>query len=291
MRTALVLGGGGAAGWLYHAGVVRALGDLGWDAAGADLIIGTSAGAAVAAGLRYGASADEFVASILRGPSDEERAEFRRQMEGRSRSYRPLSASLARHALPGGAGIGVAVAGMLPRGFYPTNGLGRFPGVNGHRAWPAGLWIPAVRVSDGELVVFGRDRRDVAVHDAVEASSAVPGLFAPKDIDGEAYVDGGVGSPTHADLAAEARPDLVVVSSPMTRPSRQPLHLLARRRLAAELADLEREGIATIVVEPAAGAEVFGGFPRSSPEKAPLILEEAARATLAAAAASPLAAA
>ncbi len=291
-RIAFVLGAGGVAGWLWHAGVIDALADqAGWDAHAADLVIGTSAGAAVAAGLRYGATADEFVGAIVPGPTAAERAEFRKALEGRTRTWRPPAPGLLRHVLPGGSGWLVAAAGVIPSGIYPTYGLGRFPGVNGHESWPDGLWIPATDATSGGVVVFGRDRHDVDVHDAVEASSAVPGLFEPKPIDGRHYLDGGLTSPTHADLAAGA--DLVIVSSPMTRPSRRPLAAFARRRLFQELRALHEAGVPALVIQPEDGEEAFRGFPRRNPAGAPVILDSAAAAVrhaLAAPEAAPLAA-
>jgi len=79
------------------------------------------------------------------------------------------------------------------------------------------LWINAVRLETGRRVTFGRDLRvttDVAT--AVAASCAIPGFFAPVAVDGVRYVDGGVHSPTNADLVAGLELDLVVVSSPMS---------------------------------------------------------------------------
>lgn len=52
------------------------------------------------------------------------------------------------------------------------------------------LYITAVRLSDGELHVFG-DNPDETVGDAVMASTALPPFFPPWQIDGSAYVDGG----------------------------------------------------------------------------------------------------
>lgn len=281
MRINLVLGAGGAAGWVFHAGVLRTLlNDAGWDAHAADLIVGTSAGAAVAAGVRAGSDPDHIVASVTQGPSEADRAAYREVMESRKRTFRPLSPGLVRHVLPGGQGVGVAAAGLLPAGWFPTDPLGRFPGVNGHDTWPNGLWITAMRARDGELVVFGRDRSDILVHEAVEASSAVPGMFQPKEIDGERYLDGGLVSPTHADLAVAGRPDLVIVSSPMTRPSRRALPILAKWRLGPELRELERSRVATYVIAPDGdGDELFRGFPRRNPERAHAIVELASAQT------------
>ena len=78
---------------------------------------------------------------------------------------------------------------------------------------------------------------------AVAASCAIPAFFAPVSIDGVRYVDGGVHSPTNADLVAELALDLVVISSPMSiarggvrvAPD-QPARRLARFALAREVA-------------------------------------------------------
>src|SRR5215207_3097050 len=52
---ALVLGAGGTVGHAFHAGVLSALAEVvGWDARQADIVVGTSAGSAVAALLRAG---------------------------------------------------------------------------------------------------------------------------------------------------------------------------------------------------------------------------------------------
>ncbi len=255
-------------------------GEAGWDPHSASLLLGTSAGAAVAAGVRGGATAGEIIARVTRGPTQEERERYQEQMANRQRSFRPVAPSLVRHVWRGRRGIAVAFGGLLPTGWFPTEPLGEFPGLNGDRTWPKGLWIPAVRLSDGELVVFGRDRTDLTVREAVEASSAVPALFRPKRIGDERFVDGGLPSPTHADIAADCDPDLVIVSSPMTRPGRRPLRILARRHLANERSVLARRGIPAIVIEPPEGsADVFKGYPRRNPAAAPRILELAAAAT------------
>src|ERR1039457_2410103 len=55
---ALVLGGGGVAGIAWMTGVLAGLADAGQDVTGADLLVGTSAGAAVAAQVGSGLSLD-----------------------------------------------------------------------------------------------------------------------------------------------------------------------------------------------------------------------------------------
>ncbi len=105
-------------------------------------------------------------------------------------------------------------------------------------------------------------------------------MFRPRRIGEFRFFDGGAASPTHAHLALEVQPDLVIISSPLTRPSHRPMALLARRRLNAELAALSDGGIPTLVIEPPAEANgLFRGFPRRDRERAEHITELARSAT------------
>lgn len=275
-KLGLVLGGGGALGWVYHAGVLAALADRGIEVADIDLVVGTSAGAAVAASARAGASARAIVEMMAVGPTSEQREQLLADVRSAPKSLRPLSPGLARQAVRARSNPVMALAGILPRGWFPTGFADRFPGIPDLGAWPDGLWIPAVRALDGQLEVFGRERHDVSVSDAVAASSAVPGMFQPKRLGGVDYIDGGVVSPTHADLLIGTEVDRVVVSSPMTRPSRRYLARHARRRLAIEVTLLEQAGKEVLVVQPSERlVEVATGFPRSRPEAAFAIAEQA----------------
>ena len=73
----------------------------------------------------------------------------------------------------------------------------------------------AVALDTGERVVFGRDAR-ATVADAVSASCAVPGYFAPVVIDGRRFIDGGAHSMVSLDLLADSDLDLVIVSAPLS---------------------------------------------------------------------------
>jgi NTE family protein len=281
MSVGLVLGAGGATAWVFHTGVLGTLQtEVGLDPAGVDIIVGTSAGASVAATIRAGLDVDEIFRAATRPPKREEQRAMLNELRTARKTLRPLSIGLARHFLPGGHGATLAVAGLLPPGWFPTGFLASFPGMDHFERWPDGLWVPATRASNGEVVVFGRDRTDVPVHAAVEASSAVPGMFRPRVIDGVAYIDGGVTSSTHADLLVDAGVDRVFVSAPMSKRSRRLFARNARRRLAAEVATLHGAGIETIVVQPsAASVEAARGFPRRNPGAAPDIVHHAAEAT------------
>jgi NTE family protein len=102
--------------------------------------------------------------------------------------------------------------------------------------------------------VFGSGSADVPIGIAVQASSSIPGLFRPVEYGGRRYVDGGVHSPTNADLMAGI--DVAVVVSPMSAtrlphgallPSARPLHA---RRLADEVEEVRRAGGQVLTFQP-----------------------------------------
>ena len=124
-----------------------------------------------------------------------------------------------------------------------------------------------MRLADGARVVFGRDRTDVAVADAVAASQAVPLLFQPHVVEGERFVDGAVWSSTHLDLLADDPPDVALVLAPMCRQGRSPGRLLARSALRREVAALAGSGTLVAAVRPGPDFDDrFAGFPRRRPE-------------------------
>lgn len=283
MRVAIVLGAGGPKAWPWHAGVLQALSDADLEPASAELLIGTSAGSAVATATRFGARPDELVAAITAPRTDEDRALVRRLTPSGRRDRLaaavPRSPGLLLDLIRRDVGTGVAAAGILPGGIFPTVMLGRIPSVPSDAPMPSGLWVPTVRIDDGATVVLGRDHTPgITANDAVEASSAVPWIFQAKDLGGRRHVDGAAASPTHADLALDIEPDLVVVSSVMSRPGRRPGQLLARRRLTTEVETLRRAGAMVAIAEvDAATATLMDGFPYRGQGRAPAIMAAAQR--------------
>ncbi|MEO0494701.1 MAG: patatin-like phospholipase family protein [Actinomycetota bacterium] len=282
MGVGIALGAGGPLGWAFHLGVLDGIRTaLGVEPAEAQRVVGTSAGGAIAASLLSGADSETVLASISEPMSEADQAEMRAAMADRRgwrRFLRPLAPGTALRRLPT-APITAAV-GLLPGGVFPTYPLRRFP-VDGDAAWPASLWLPSVRMDTGELTVFGRDRHDVDIRDALEATSAVPGMFRPKRIDGVPHVDGAVASATHADLLADDGHDVVVISSVMTRPGRGPVKIRARHQLRQEIAALERVGTRTVVIEPSPDViELAKGWPRVGGERGPEIVAAATKQTI-----------
>jgi len=68
---ALVLGGGGITGAAWETGIIAGLAGDGLDLAAADVIIGTSAGAVVGAGLESGVGPEQLYERQLGPPSGE----------------------------------------------------------------------------------------------------------------------------------------------------------------------------------------------------------------------------
>ena len=66
----------------------------------------------------------------------------------------------------------------------------------------------ATRYRDGELKVFDRG----ALHLAIRASMAAPAVFAPVDVDGETYVDGGLVANLPIEVALREGADVIVAS-------------------------------------------------------------------------------
>lgn len=277
-RHAIVLGAGGVTAWALHFGAADALAEAGIGLQDAQVVVGTSAGAAVAASVLGGTSTAEALGTVLRPPPAEERRSYLAEVRehNRVRSWLPSQPRLLRHALPGGDGVGVAWAGLSPPGVFPSHSLTRFPGLDDHAGWPDRLRVAAVRLSDGARVVFGRDRLDVDVATAVRASQSVPLLFAPTPIGDDSFVDGAVRSSTHADLLLDAGVDLAVIVAPMCRPGGGAARALARRAARDELQALRDAGIRTVALRPGADdADLFRGY-RSDPD-APARLVEAGR--------------
>jgi len=276
MRIGLVLGGGGVVGMAYHAGALAALEhDLGWDPRSADVVVGTSAGSVVGALLRRGVPATDL-ATIAVG------AEPRSSPPGVVRALRErpefppvrLSSLLIRPPrLPSPALVTAwlrrpwrldpvsALASVIPDGRLDlAEHAVALEEVLGS-PWPdAALWVCAVRKHDLRRIVMGRDVTP-RLASAVAASCAIPGYFRPVDIDRVAYIDGGVRSPTNADVLRRADLDLAVILSPMSgRALPSPsvgtvVRRHARGKVVAERAKLEAAGIATLLIEP--GPEVI----------------------------------
>lgn len=299
-RTAVVLGAGALTGGAYEAGVLAALHDeTGFDARDADLIVGTSIGSLMGTLLRCGLSAPDLYAyRTSEAVSKSGSALFARlgdapsdvpNMLPRPRWPVPPPRVLMRAVVHPFRSRAAFLTAALPVGRLPSNALSdplrRLTGTS----WPAKeFWAVAAQLPSGKRVVFGADGcPSCDVPDAVSASCAVPGYIAPVLIDGRLYVDGGVHSPTNADLLADSGCDTVVVVSPMssarhvirTNPVRRYCSVL----LGAEVRKLRKDGARVIVFQPGIAEQRAMGLNAFDDARCPAVARaayEAARVRL-----------
>ncbi|MDQ3783801.1 MAG: patatin-like phospholipase family protein [Actinomycetota bacterium] len=233
MKTGLVLGGGGLVGISYHAGVLKALDDCGVHVKGSEIIVGTSAGALVAAYLASGWAAADFYEYSFgrhpsRSPAETEAASLH--------SFDPLWTSMDEHvrravgsvlAVAASRGIrpprlrghlsGARLRGLFPPGMYSLEATRARLEADLPRAWPRqGLHLCAVDLEAGRRVVFDkRWTQDVPFADAVLAAIAIPGFFPPVQIGNRPFVDAGVVSTTSLDVAVELGCDTILCIAPL----------------------------------------------------------------------------
>ncbi len=244
-RRGVVLGAGGVLGAAWTVGALAALEEeVGLDPRQADVIVGTSAGSVVAALLAHGVPVKDLLAhqrgvAPQGGPLAGVSFDYdtgvggalpprprlgvgssRMLVQGarHPRRIRPLA--LLSAALPTGSGSLAGLAAVLDQVVLPGGG------------WPEApsLRIVAMDYDTGTRTVFGAPGSPaVTVTQAVLASCAVPGWFAPVRLAGRRYVDAGPVSATSLDLVADLRLDEVYALSPMvSRAVDRPASLLAK---------------------------------------------------------------
>lgn len=246
-RLAVVFGGGGIVGLGWEMGVVEGIRETGFDLAGADRSIGTSAGAIVGAVLSAGipiAELPERAAEL--GPDLEtltSQVDLARVDEiaerWRAAGMRPRQAERAAIGA-----LALAAPAAAPDVFVDV--LRRLLPEHG---WPDGLVVTAVRASDGEFMAWDAGS-GLSLPTAVAASCALPGVFAPVRVGDERYVDGGVRSPTNLDLAAGA--ELVVLLAPSGREELAEVLAVESEPIVA------RGGRVVEILPDAAGLEAIG---------------------------------
>jgi NTE family protein len=246
---ALVLGGGGVAGIAWMTGLLTGLAEAGDDLTGADLIIGTSAGANVAAQLGSGLPLTDLFAR--QADQSRQSTEIMAKLD-----IAKLAAELGGYLAGAGTpaetlrriGAYALAAETVPEAVRRNVIEDRLPS----HGWPARrIQITAVDAATGELRVFD-SASGASLVDAVAASSAVPGIWPPVTIGASRYVDGGVRSADNADLAAGF--GRVTVISPIGFDSLIP----SSRPLREVVAKLRADGSAvTVIVPDAASAAVI----------------------------------
>lgn len=248
-----MLAGGGIAGIAWETGVLAGIDEADPQAAqtllAADVLVGTSAGAAVAAQLGSGLSVQELFARQVDGPSaeidpgvdvDDIGALFLAAltMPDATRAQRLARIGQVAAATPT---VSEAVRLQVIAQRLPNHD------------WPARvLRLTAVDIDSGEPVVFDADS-GVALVEAVAASCAVPGAWPAVSIGGHRYMDGGVASSVNMAVAADCATAVVLVPAAVDAPSPWPVGT------AAEITAFD--GATAAVFADADSLAAFGGNP------------------------------
>ncbi|MGB3542582.1 patatin-like phospholipase family protein [Rubrivirga sp.] len=236
----LALAGGGPEGAIYEIGVLRALDDAldGLDLNDVPVTVGVSAGAFVGASLANGITTSQMVRSVV----GEEPVEhpFRPEMflspafgeyfrRGIQVPQLVLEAvrSFLREPKESNGFVSELVGQLsraLPVGLFDNAPLQEYLAAvfeaegrtDDFRELKNELYVVATDLDSSETVVFGGDDRDsVPISVAVQASTALPGLYPPVDIDGRHYVDGVLNKTVHASVAFDHGAGLVLCVNPI----------------------------------------------------------------------------
>jgi len=233
----LALAGGGPLGGIYEVGALLALADSldGIDFTKLDAYVGVSSGGFVAAALANGISPAQMYRLFIEDGADAALkpeiflrpafAEFAKRML--SLPALALRAALQYLRDPFHRGVMESFATLaraVPTGVFDNRGVDAFlsqlfaaPGrTNDFRKLPRKLFLVATNLDTGASVTFGAAGNDrVPISRAIEASSALPGLFPPVEIGGQHYVDGALNKTLHASVALDEGVTLLFCINPL----------------------------------------------------------------------------
>ena len=256
-KIGLALSGGGPLGAIYEIGALCAMQESlkGIDLTKLDHYVGVSAGGFIAAGLANGMTPRELCASFIENdnklsetfdpswllsPAYGEYARRAIMLPG-------LLVSAAWHFTGGRKSLVHALERLgpaLPTGLFSNYQIdielsrlfskgGR---TNDFRQLKTQLTLVATNLDNGEAAPFGRPGWDhVPISKAIQASSALPGLFPPVEIDDHYYVDGALKKTMHASVALDDGVDLMLCLNPLVPFDATP----------PEVAKVMREGLPT----------------------------------------------
>ena len=237
-RIGLALAGGGPLGAFYELGALQALSECveGFDPCDLYAYAGVSSGSMLAAGLANGlrpvdigritisndAGFDPAHPALFMRPAF---GEYARRLASLPRlaieafvqyARAPLSQGLAEVLAPLSAAMPAGILDSAPferylRRLYASGGR-----TNDFRKLRKRLFVVATNFNTGEAARFGEPGLDhVPISRAVQASTALPGLYPPVEIDGETYADGALLRTMHASVVLEAGADLLFGINPL----------------------------------------------------------------------------
>jgi len=237
-KIGLALAGGGPEGAIYEIGALRALDEAvdGLDLNHLFVYVGVSAGAFICANLANDLTTAQMCRAIVSTEPGEHpfvpetflTPSFREILRSGQAAPRllvqsiwdwlthmrdlTLVESLTRlsQALPSGVFANQPIREYLEK-IYNIKGR-----TDDFRKLGKTLVVVAADLDSGQAVRFGEPGLDhIPISQAVAASSALPGLYPPVEIDGRHYVDGVLLKTLHASVALEKGADLLICINPI----------------------------------------------------------------------------
>jgi NTE family protein len=237
-RVGLALGGGGPLGIIYQIGALLALDEAleGIDLNNLHVYVGVSAGAINASALANGFTPAKICRIVVCSeslvfpidPMHLLRPAFRLYWQSLKSVPGLLGDALwsfiknpqDRYLLAVLSKLGPAVpAGLLDNEIIDLFLAKMFSSrkrTNDFRELKHKLFVVATNLDTGEIIKFGaRSSNHIPISKAVQASTAIPGLYPPVEIEGRYYIDGSAKKTVHASTALDAGADLLICINPV----------------------------------------------------------------------------
>jgi predicted acylesterase/phospholipase RssA len=236
-RFGLALAGGGPLGAFYEVGCLHAIEEAldGYGLTELEMYVGVSSGAMIAAGLANGFDTADMGLVFIHNESSELKfspAWFLvpafREYARRLASVPGLVAGIAREYVRDPrrdwAEALDPLGRLLPTGICDNRPLERLLArlfssqgrTNDFRRLDPRLYIVATDLNTGHSVRFGEPGFDhVPISRAIQASTALPGLYPPVTIDGRVYADGALLRTMNASVLLDAGADFVICVNPL----------------------------------------------------------------------------
>jgi len=237
-RVGLALAAGGVLGGVYEVGALRALEEAigGLDLNRLRVIVGVSAGSFIGAHLVNGVTVTEMIRGLAAEGGEE-------ALFDQSIFFMPAFREMARRGLqlpsvlsealtqlakgpedPSFIGTLEGLGRSLPVALFSNEGIrdyleksfSRSGRSDDFRRLRQKFFVVATDVETGRRVVFGDEGMDhVPISLAVQASTAVPGLYQPVEVEGRVCVDGVLLKTMHASVALDYGADLLFCVNPL----------------------------------------------------------------------------
>lgn len=235
----LALAGGGPLGITYEIGALLALEEAldGITFNDIPVYVGVSAGAVVASALANGFTPAELCQVVVLNQSQAFPLNPQHFLKPAWHRYAHALSTLPNQLLKAAWGYlqnprAISLPGTLidqllralPPGVWDNERIHRFLAAlyrsrgrtNDFRKLKRQLFVVTTNLDTGEITRFGAPGLDhVPISRAVQASTAVPGLFPPVKIEGRYYMDGGVKKTVHASTALDAGAELLICINPI----------------------------------------------------------------------------